>query len=126
MTRERQVTILYIEDNQANQLLVRMILERRPDLRLVTADDGAAGLQAALNEHPDLILLDISLPDMNGYAVLEALRREERTRELPVVAISGDLPAKPSGDRRGFSRYLKKPIEITPLFKAVDELLPRT
>lgn len=123
MTTARTATILYIEDNHANQLLMRMILERRQDLRLLTADTGVAGLQAAEREHPDLVLLDISLPDIDGYAVLAALRAHPATRQLPVVAISGDLPDSPE-QGLGFARYLKKPIEIAPLFQVLDDLLP--
>ncbi len=124
MTSETTATILYIEDNHANQMLVRLILERRPGVRLVTADTGAGGLQEAWQERPALILLDISLPDMNGYAVLAALRSHPDTKEVPVVAISGDLPKTPS--TAGFARYLSKPIEIAPLFQALDDFLPRS
>lgn len=123
MTTERIATILYIEDNRANQLLVEMILERRQGLRLLTADTGNAGLEAAKREHPDLVLLDISLPDIDGYAVLQSLRAHPDTCRLPVVAISGDIP-KTTLQGQGFSRYLKKPIEIAPLFQVIDDLLP--
>ena len=123
MTMERIATILYIEDNRANQLLVEMILERRQGLRLLTADTGAAGLEAAKRERPDLILLDISLPDIDGYAVLQSLRALPETSHLPVVAISGDVP-KVIQHGQGFARYLKKPIEIAPLFQVIDDLLP--
>jgi len=122
MPTEPTVTILYIEDNRANQLLVEMILERRQGLRLLTADTGAAGLETAKREHPDLVLLDISLPDIDGYAVLQALRAHPETSNLPVVAISGDLP-KTTQLGQSFTRYLKKPIEIAPLFQVIDELL---
>ena len=124
MTCETTATVLYIEDNHANQMLVRLILERRPGVRLITADTGAGGLQEAWRTPPALVLLDISLPDMNGYAVLAALRSHPDTKEVPVVAISGDLPKNQSTP--GFARYLKKPIEIAPLFQALDDFLPRT
>ena len=110
MTSETTATILYIEDNHANQMLVRLILEHRPGVCLITADTGATGLQEAWCKPPALILLDISLPDMDGYTVLAALRSHPETRDIPVVAISGDLPKPATQPAASFARYLTKPI----------------
>lgn len=116
--------ILYIEDNQATRQLVQLILERKDYLTLTMAADGKSGIKAARDVHPDLVLLDISLPDMDGYAVLTALRSDPATAKIPVIAISGDFPPLiPANTTHRFEKYLRKPIEILPLYQAIDELL---
>ena len=126
MTEKRIYKILYIEDNQASRQLVQLILERKDYLTLSMASDGKSGIEAAKRDLPDLVLLDISLPDMNGYAVLAALRTNPATENIPAVAISGDYPPQiPVNAPHVFERYLPKPIEIAPLYQAIDELLQR-
>ncbi len=124
MTDQRIYKILYIEDNQANRQLVQLILERKEYLTLFMAADGKSGIETARRDLPDLILLDICLPDMDGYAVLTALRTNPATENIPVVAISGEFPPQiPENSPYLFAKYLSKPIEITPLYRAIDELL---
>jgi PAS domain S-box-containing protein len=107
-------TVLYVEDNPANRELVVAILARHPGLRLLTADTARQGLALALAQRPQLILLDIHLPDLDGYAVLAALRADLFAREIPVVAITAN--AMPDDARRareaGFDGYLSKPIDL--------------
>jgi two-component system, sensor histidine kinase and response regulator len=107
-------TVLYVEDNPANRDLVVAILARHPGLRLLTADTARQGLTMALAERPQLILLDIHLPDMDGYAVLKALRNDLFARDIPVVAITAN--AMPDDVLRaktaGFDDYLPKPIDL--------------
>jgi CheY-like chemotaxis protein len=125
MTGTRPLSILYIEDNEVALRLIEFILDRRGNLQLLTARNGQSGIEKAQETMPDLILLDISLPDMNGYAVLEALRSNPATAKIPVIAISGEFPPKiPQGTTCVFDRYLPKPIEVIPLYKAIDELMP--
>lgn len=125
MTEKRIFSVLYIEDNEANRLLIELVLERRENIKLFSATDGQNGINQAKEILPDLILLDISLPDMNGYAVLNALREDPATARIPIIAISGEYPPQiPVNAPFVFDRYLPKPIEIVPFYQAMDELLP--
>jgi len=124
MTGKSTYSVLYIEDNEANRLLIQLILERKEYLELFAATDGRSGIKAAQEILPDVILLDISLPDMNGYAVLAALRNDPATHQIPVIAISGEFPPRiPRDAPFVFEKYLPKPIEIAPLYEAIDEFL---
>lgn len=124
MMGNRIYTILYIEDNQTNRQLVQLILEQKNHLSLSLAESGGEGIAMTKQTLPDLVLLDISLPDMSGYAVLTALRTDPATEKIPVIAISGDFPPQiPPNTQHMFDKYLPKPIEIVPLFQAIDELL---
>lgn len=117
-------TILYIEDNAANRQLVEMIIERRDDLRLILAEDGRTGLQAAEAQQPDLILLDNSLPDMDGQEVLTQLRGNEKTKAIPVVSLSGNpLLKQDATGSPAFDGYLAKPIDIVKFYAAIDQYL---
>jgi len=117
--------VLYIEDNVANLRVVEAMLRLRPALRLTTAMRGEHGLELARRLRPDVILLDIHLPGLDGYAVLEALRGDGATRDIPVIALSADaMPAEiERGRRAGFVHYLTKPVIIDHLFDALDGAL---
>ncbi len=108
--------ILYIEDNEQNFYLVKFILTAR-GYELAWAKDGPAGVEAARRDRPDLILLDIQLPGMDGYAVARALRGDPALRECYLVALSGY--AGPEDRRRsaeaGFDRHLAKPVSLPDL-----------
>lgn len=124
MTDKHIYSVLYIEDNEANRLLIELVLERRENIKLFSSTNGRSGIKKAQEVLPDLILLDISLPDMNGYAVLNVLRNDPSTAKIPVIAISGEYPPQiPKDAPFVFDRYLPKPIEILPLYQAMDELL---
>ncbi|HEV2917631.1 MAG TPA: ATP-binding protein, partial [Actinomycetota bacterium] len=84
------LTVLYIEDNLSNLQLVKRVLNRRPGVRLISAMRPQLGLDLAAEHDPDLILLDLHLPDMPGQEVLRRLRAEPRTAEVPVVILSAD------------------------------------
>ncbi len=115
-------TILYIEDDEANRQLVDFIIARREDLKLIEAEDGKTGLVKALQDSPSLILLDLSLPDMDGFEVLQKLLANEKTQEIPVIAISGNsTPADiDAGYKAGFKGYLAKPVNIEKLYSTID------
>ena len=105
--------------------LIDQVVQRRPGLRLLTAADGAAGLAQARRHRPDLVLLDLHLPDLDGEEVLRRLRQEsDRT---PVVVISADAtPARVERLRRaGAAAYLTKPIDVHEFLATVDRLLTR-
>lgn len=116
-------TILYIEDIEANRQLVQMILARRTELTMLEAETGKSGLETAFAQHPDLILLDISLPDINGQEVLENLRANSTTRDTPVIALTGDSLYETRMTSPDFDDYLSKPIDIQALYNAVDQAL---
>ena len=121
----KQWDILCIEDNPANLRLVERILSRRHDIRLLTAVAPGLGLELAQAQRPALILLDINLPDMDGYAVMQCLRESEVTRDIPVVAISANAMPKDlaRGKAAGFKDYLTKPIEVERLLAVVDTVI---
>jgi hypothetical protein len=124
---DRRRTVLYIEDNPANLKLVRQILVRRPAVDLLTAQTPEEGIELALSRGPDLILLDIQLPGMSGYEVLEVLRASSALRSVPVAAVTAN--AMPSdvarGRAAGFADYLTKPLDVEILLDRVDRLLMR-
>jgi PAS domain S-box-containing protein len=117
--------ILCIEDNPANLRLVERFLARRDDIRLLTAATPTLGLKLARSQHPALILLDINLPEMDGYEVMDRLRQDPVTRDIPVVAISAN--AMPDdlarGRSAGFKDYLTKPLSLENLLRTVNETL---
>ena len=121
-------TVLYIEDNPSNLRLVERIIQRRPEIKLISADQGLAGLALAQTEKPDLILLDLHLPDIHGEEVLKKLRGDHATGQIPVIVISADAT---SGQIKrlkaaGAQSYLIKPIEVSRFLKVLDELLHTT
>jgi CheY-like chemotaxis protein len=86
--------LFYIEDTVANANLVEEILRSRPDVRVLPAGMGRLGLELAAEHRPDLILLDLHLPDIGGEEVLARLHQDERTREIPVVILSADATVR--------------------------------
>ena len=119
----RIVKVLYIEDDAANRQLVQLILERRKEIRFYAAETGNGGLQMAREYQPDIILLDLSLPDISGFEVLSQLRQTNGCETIPVIAVSGDnLPEDIQiGMQAGFHGYLTKPIIIAELYAALDQ-----
>lgn len=122
---EESRRILYIEDNFSNVTLVDQMLAERPAIELMTAIQGRVGLELARQHTPDLILLDLHLPDMPGWQVLAQLKADHLTRQIPVVVISADATS-PQIKRllsAGARAYLTKPIDISEFFRVVDEAL---
>ena len=107
-------TLLYVEDNPANLKLVQRIIDRHPDLRLVTAINGTIGIDIARASQPEVILMDINLPGISGIQALKILREDPMTAHIPVIAISAN--AMPRDIKRGldagFFKYITKPIKI--------------
>jgi len=122
---QKQWDVLCIEDNPANMRLIERILARRSDIRLLTADAPGLGLELALAHRPALILLDINLPDMDGYAVMQCLRESAVTRDIPVVAISANAMPQDlaRGKAAGFVDYLTKPLEVNRLVQVIDGII---
>jgi signal transduction histidine kinase/CheY-like chemotaxis protein len=118
-------TVLVVEDHPANLTLFRRIFRRRPGVELLTAEVGAEGVRMAVRFRPDLVLLDLNLPDMGGEEVLAEIRRHPELRNTTVIMISGD--ASPAQAERllglGAHAYLFKPFVVTDLLAMVDERL---
>jgi PAS domain S-box-containing protein len=119
-------TILYIEDNPSNSKLVAQALGSQPDVRLLAAMQGSHGLELAKAHQPDLILLDLHLPDMAGSAVLERLQADPDTAGLPVIVLSADATARHIRELLdgGARAYLTKPLDIPAFLEAVNAYLP--
>ena len=117
--------VLHIDDQPANRALVERVFEKRPDLRLTSATDGRTGLTLAQQAPPDLILLDLNLPDINGDEVVRGLRAEDRTRQIPVLILSADAtPAQVAHLRQlGVRDYVTKPFRIQALLQAIDAIM---
>jgi two-component system cell cycle response regulator DivK len=118
-------TILYVEDNEPNRMIVRDLL-KRTKYQLIEAYDGEAGVAAALETRPDLILMDIQLPKISGLEAIRRLRAESATATVPIIAITSFAL---SGDDRkakeaGATDYLAKPYSPFDLLKLIRELLP--
>jgi len=113
--------VLYIEDNVSNLRVVEAMLRHYPSLKLISANNGSFGLEAAKEYRPDVILLDINLPDMNGYDVLKILRQNSATGNIPVIALSADaMPIDVErGLAAGFDDYLTKPVDAEKLFEVL-------
>ncbi|HUV57732.1 MAG TPA: PAS domain S-box protein [Acidimicrobiales bacterium] len=122
---ELRGTLLYIEDNLSNLLLIEGILKYRPGLRLVSAMQGSIGIELATQQLPDLILLDLNLPDLPGDIVLQRLRDDVRTASIPIVMVSADATEGQIDRIRamGASDYITKPIDIHRLFSVLDHYL---
>jgi PAS domain S-box-containing protein len=120
-------TALYVEDNLANLELVQRTLQHRPAVRLLPLMQGGLALDLAVQHRPDLILLDVHLPDINGDEVLRRLKGDDRTRHIPVIMLSADAtPHQASRFRRaGAEAYLTKPIRVRELLGAIDDALAK-
>lgn len=125
---DRQHLMLYVEDNPANLMLVEVLISRRTDIRLITAVDGITGLEMALLHQPDIILMDINLPGINGIRVMEILAQDSRTADIPVVALSANAMPRDieRGLEAGFFRYLTKPIVVNEFMSTLDQALELT
>jgi PAS domain S-box-containing protein len=118
-------TLLYIEDNLSNLTLIERLMEAYPEVRLLTAMQGTLGLDLARQHQPDLILLDLHLPDLSGAEVLRRLRADEATRAIPTVIISADATLRQIEQLRkeGAHDYLTKPIDLRKFLAVVRENL---
>ena len=118
-------TVLYVEDNPANLMLVEDILARRPDIRLLSARDGVTGIKMALASLPDVVLMDINLPGISGIEALKILADNPTTAHIPIVALSANaIPSDiEKGLEAGFFRYLTKPIKVSQFLETLDMVL---
>ena len=118
-------TLLYVEDNPANLKLVEQLIARRSDMRLLVATDGDLGVRLALENRPDVILMDINLPGISGIEALKILREDPATENIPVVALSANAMPRDieKGLQAGFFRYLTKPIKVNEFMQTLDAVM---
>jgi PAS domain S-box-containing protein len=126
--RALSARVLYIEDNPSNVRLMQRILQRRSGVSLHSAPNGRIGLELAVTFAPDVIFLDLNLPDMHGREVLRELQLDERSRAVPVAVLSAD--ATPSQTKAlladGAAAYLTKPLDVGKVLSTLDQLATRT
>jgi PAS domain S-box-containing protein len=115
-------TLLYVEDNPANMMLIEDLIARRPDIRLLSARDGLRGVEIARASLPDVILMDINLPGISGIRALQILAQDPTTAHIPVVALSANAMPRDiaKGLEAGFFRYLTKPIKVNEFMATLD------
>jgi CheY-like chemotaxis protein len=120
-----KATLLYIEDNAPNVLVVEELLKLRPEWKLVHAATGSLGIELALSQRPDLILLDLHLPDLAGREVLAELKRRPEIRHVKVIILTADAHVGLSRQliMAGASGYLTKPFDIDDVLAHLDEAL---
>ncbi len=123
----KKYCVLYIEDTPANLRLVNQVLTLRPNIHMLEAEEAEKGIELAVKHIPDLILLDINLPGMNGFEALEKLRLQEITQEIPVIAISANAMKADiqEGLSAGFDGYICKPFDIQKLLETVVNTLEK-
>ena len=127
MSKENDLPkILYIEDNLDNRILVRRVLQVE-GYQVLEAEDGPGGIELALKECPDLILVDINMPNMDGYEVTRRLRALDQFRSVPIIALTAKVM---KGDREktlesGCSGYIEKPIDVDRFPTQVSVFLER-
>lgn len=122
-----QATVLYIEDNSSNVRLMEMLFENQMGLTLLTALQGSVGLQLARRYEPDLIVLDVNLPDISGKEVLDRLQASALTRDIPVIILSADATTTQIERMRaaGAAAYLTKPLNVPDFLRTLATLLPK-
>jgi CheY-like chemotaxis protein/two-component sensor histidine kinase len=114
-------TVLCVEDNPANLLLVKQIIARLPGLRLISATDGYSGIELARAVRPDVILMDINLPGIGGVEAMKLLRSDPATAKIPVLALSANAMPRDveRGLAAGFFRYITKPIKVSDFIQSL-------
>ncbi len=115
-------TLLCVEDNPANLMLIEKLVARRPEIRLLSARDGTLGIKIARDAGPDVILMDINLPGITGIQALKLLATDPATAHIPVIALSANAMPRDieKGLEAGFFRYLTKPIRVGELMDTLD------
>lgn len=121
----QRYTLLYVEDNPANLMLVEDLIARRSDIRFLSARDAIRGIEIAHASLPDVILMDINLPGISGLEALKILAGDPATAHIPVVALSANAIPRDieKGLEAGFFRYLTKPINVNRFMDTLDMVL---
>lgn len=125
-TFNEKATILYVEDNPDNRMLVRRILLSE-DYGLIEAQNAAQALDVLKDSHPDLILMDINMPDMDGYTLTSRIKTMPGFERVPIIALTANVMR---GDKEktleaGCDGYIQKPLDIDQLLREVERFLLR-
>ncbi|MFT4927811.1 MAG: CheY-like chemotaxis protein [Phenylobacterium sp.] len=122
---EHQHHVLYVDDDSINLQLMEGIFCQRPNILLETTLDPEVGIEIAQLKLPDLILLDISMPVLDGFQVLEILQKDPRTSAIPVFAVTANAMENDvkRGKTAGFIHYLTKPLDVVKLLGHIDDIL---
>ena len=125
INKPNEVYVVYIEDNLSNIKLMTQIFDYLPGAKLVTSTKPLDGLKIISEIKPELILLDINLPEMNGFEVLKRIRKMEEFESIPVLAITANAMENDvkKGMDLGFSYYITKPIDINKFMKIINDYL---
>jgi CheY-like chemotaxis protein len=120
-----QNCVLYIDDNPVNLKLVSRILANQKHIQLITALTPKLGIELALVNQPQLIMLDINMPEMNGFEVLEIIKSNETLKDRPIIAVTANAMAHDveRGKTAGFTDYITKPIDFDLLLKTINRHL---
>src|SRR5262249_21131412 len=122
---ERSATVIYVEDNRSNVRLMQGILRQRPSIRLLHAPSGEAGLEMIKEHAPNLVLLDLHLPDISGEEVVRRMRRNAAMQDIPAALATAD--ASPGVTKRmqaaGATACLSKPLDIQRVLELIDDLI---
>ena len=116
--------VVYVEDNLANLRFMQKVLKRREDIQLLCAENALEGIELIRRERPQLVLMDIQMPGMNGYEAFARLQADEGTRSIPVIAVSANAMDSDINHARslGFTDYITKPIDIRLLDQTLDAI----
>ncbi len=124
-TEKTQYTLLHVEDSPEIQELVRYILTSRPSIKIISAETVAEGVQQAKKHQPDLVLMDVHLPDGSGLDALKQMQAFKETANIPVVALSSLATQMQieEGLKEGFKYYITKPIDVPEFLETIDRIL---
>jgi CheY-like chemotaxis protein len=119
--------VLLVDDSASSRLMHRILISQRTGCEVICATDGAEALRAVANEIPDLILMDVMMPTIDGLEVCRRVRQDERTRGVPVILLTfkTDADSEKLGFESGCNEYLKKPIEESQLLQVLTRYLSR-
>lgn len=119
------VLMLYVEDNAANMRVVEAVVAKYTNIKMITATSGEQGLMLAKKYHPNIILLDINLPGMDGYQILSELRADDKTKKLHILALTADATQYDieRGLEAGFDKYLTKPVKVNELLSIIKDVV---
>ena len=117
--------VLVVDDSSTTLMMEQMVLRQRPNYRCVTASNGLEAVQQALTHRPDLILMDVVMPKMNGFEACRELRKRSETQSTPIVLVTtrGEPEYLEAGYRSGCNDYLNKPIEASELLRVVESYI---
>jgi CheY-like chemotaxis protein len=117
--------ILLVDDSKTALMMERAIVEKRTKYQCVTASDGQEAVSKAIEEHPDLVLMDVVMPRMNGFEACKQMRQQAATREIPIVLLTtrGEETYMEAGFQSGCNDYLTKPVHGEELVKLLQSYL---